>query len=107
MMFLARAVGGLRALFCRTRVDRDLDDELEQYLETAIEQKMRTGMTREDAQHAARVEMGSLEAVKDGVRDVGWESRIETIWRDEGQGKCLTGKGGRNVALTLSYTACC
>ncbi len=39
-------------------------------------------MTHEDARRAARAEIGSLEAVKEGVRDVGWESRIETIWRD-------------------------
>ena len=78
----ARAVGGLRALLARTRVDRELDEELRQYLEAAVEEKVRGGMSDEAARRAARVEIGSLEAVKDGVRDIGWESRMETLWRD-------------------------
>ena len=78
----ARAVGGLRALLARTRVDRELDEELRQYLEAAVEEKVRGGMSDEAARRAARVEIGSLEAVKDGVRDIGWESRMETFWRD-------------------------
>jgi predicted permease len=39
-------------------------------------------MARADASRAAHVEIGSLEAVKDHVRDVGWETRLEAIWRD-------------------------
>ncbi len=42
MTLLARVAGGLRALFGRSRVDRELDEELQQYLETATEEKMRT-----------------------------------------------------------------
>jgi predicted permease len=30
----------------------------------------------------ARTTIGSLEAVKDAVRDVGWESQLESIWQD-------------------------
>jgi hypothetical protein len=33
---------------------------------------MAAGMSRTDAERAARIEMGSLEALKDHVRDVGW-----------------------------------
>ena len=48
--------------------------ELREFLETAIEQKIRTGLSREAAVRAARMELGSVEAVKDRVRDVGWET---------------------------------
>ena len=30
----------------------------------------------------ARAEMGSVDAVKDSVRDVGWESVVESVWQD-------------------------
>ena len=39
-------------------------------------------MPPEDARRAARVELGSIEAVKDHTRDVGWETTIEQTWRD-------------------------
>ena len=31
---------------------------------------------------AARVDMGSLEAVKEGIRTASWESTVETLWQD-------------------------
>ncbi len=39
-------------------------------------------MTREQAIRAARIETGSVEAVKDRVRDVGWESVVESFLQD-------------------------
>ena len=73
---------GLRALLFKTDAERDLDDELREYLEAAIEQKMSAGMSRADASRAARAEMGSVDAVKDRVRDVAWETRVETLVQD-------------------------
>jgi predicted permease len=72
----------LRALIFKTRAEHELDDELRQYLDNVIEQKIASGMMREDATRAARAEMGSVAAIKDDIRDAGWESRIEGIWRD-------------------------
>jgi predicted permease len=66
----------------KRRDEQELDEELNAYLEIAIEEKMRRGMSREDATRAARVEFGSMEAVKDNVRDVGWEGSVERAWRD-------------------------
>jgi predicted permease len=82
MRMLRRLVGGLTALFHRSRVERELDAELGEFLEASIEHKMRTGASRADATRAARIEMGSTAAVKDRVRDVGWESIVESIWQD-------------------------
>lgn len=73
---------GLRALIFKTRAECELDDELRQYLEAAIEQKISTGMTRDAATRAARADMGSVAAIKDDVRDAGWETRIETFAGD-------------------------
>jgi putative ABC transport system permease protein len=43
---------------------------------------MRTGMSRAEAFRAARLELGGAEAVKDRVRDAGWESVVESGYRD-------------------------
>jgi hypothetical protein len=77
MPLLRRIIGGFRGLFQRTRVEQELDAELQDFLETAVEQKVQTGLSREQATRAARMELGSVEAVKDRVRDIGWESLIE------------------------------
>jgi predicted permease len=82
MRWLTRVVGGLNALFRWRRVEQDLDEELRAYLESSIAEKVREGRAREDASRAARVEIGSVEAVKDRTRDVGWEVRVERLWQD-------------------------
>jgi predicted permease len=84
MRWLRRVIGGANALARSERADRDLDEELRAYLETAVEEKMRRGLDREQAVRVARLELGlvSVESVKDRVRDVGWETHIESIWQD-------------------------
>jgi hypothetical protein len=74
--------GGLRALLCRRQGDHDLDAEMQDYLERAVEDKVRSGMTPESALRAARVEIGSTEAVKDQVREAGWERMVHSVWSD-------------------------
>jgi putative ABC transport system permease protein len=74
--------GGVRALLHKQQGERDLDEELRAYVESAAEQKMRTGMSREDAWRAARVEMGSLEGLKEDVREVGGEVTLESFAQD-------------------------
>jgi predicted permease len=82
MGLLTRVAGGFRSLLWRTQAERELDAELSDFLETGIEQKMRMGMSRVEAVRAARMELGSMEAVKDGVRDAGWESVFDSAGRD-------------------------
>src|SRR5258708_31955474 len=77
-----RIIAGCRSLLRRAQAERELDAELQDFLTTAVEQRMRCGLSREAAIRAARLEMGSAAAVKDGVRDVGWESIIDRSWQD-------------------------
>ena len=74
--------GGLRGLFGKRRADQELDDELRDFLEKSAVEKMRAGTTREEAWRAARMEMGGMEVVKEEVRSVSWETRVETLWSD-------------------------
>ena len=82
MPMIGRLVGGLRGLLRRTRVEQELDEELRAYLETAVEQKMSAGMKRGDAAARGRLELGGFAATRDRVRDVGWESLVESVWQD-------------------------
>lgn len=79
MSLLRNLAGGLRALFRKEQVEQEMDEELCDYLEAAVKEKMRSGMSHADARRAARVEMGSLDAVKEEIRSVGWETTIETF----------------------------
>ena len=64
---------GLRSLWRglrrRDRFERDLDDELRTTLDLLVAEKLRAGLTPPQAERAARLELGNVEAVKDQVRD--------------------------------------
>jgi hypothetical protein len=83
---LFRLLNGTRALFRRESADEERDAELHAFLETAIDDKVRSGMSREQATRAARLELGlvSIDTVKDPRArcGVGWESMLETVARD-------------------------
>src|SRR5437016_13842478 len=82
MSFLRNITTGLRSLFRKEQVDRDLDEELRAYQEMAAEAKMRDGITRQEALRAVRLERGNLEVTKEVVGSAGWECLLETLWQD-------------------------
>lgn len=82
MTLLDRLAGGVRALLRRRRAEQDLDEELRAYLAETVEARVARGEDRDTATRAARAGMGSAEAIKDYVRDAGWESRVESVWQD-------------------------
>jgi putative ABC transport system permease protein len=60
----------VRNLLRRDRIERELTDEIEGYVDLLIEEKAGQGMSREDARRAARLEVGRVDHVKEHVRDV-------------------------------------
>jgi macrolide transport system ATP-binding/permease protein len=82
MSLLRNVARGLRSLFRKEQVGRELDEELNGFLEMAAKAKMNQGMSRRDADRAVRLERGSVEVAKETVRTFGWESVLETCWRD-------------------------
>src|SRR6266852_7103443 len=82
MSLLRSMVVGLQSLFRKEQVSQELDEELNGFLEMAAEEKMKEGMSRREALRAVRLERGSLEVTKEVVRSAGWESFVETSWRD-------------------------
>jgi len=82
MSLLRNLSHGLRSLFRKEQIGRELDEELRTYLEMAVEEKIKKGMSRRDAVRAVRLEQGNLEATKEIVHAAGWESVLETCWQD-------------------------
>ncbi len=79
---LRKLTAGLRGLFRRDLVDRELDEEMADFLERAVAEREREGLSPPDASRAARAELGSLAAAKDEVRAGLWESAVIAFWRD-------------------------
>src|SRR5438045_1838344 len=82
MALLRNLASGLRSLFRRKQVDRELDEEVRAYLQMASEEKMKQGMSRKEAVRAVRLERGSLEVSKEIVRSGSWESLVGSCWQD-------------------------
>jgi predicted permease len=73
---------GLRLLFDRRRTDREIDEEIDGFLEASVEHKLRSGVSPEQARRAALVELGSRHAVKHRVWSSRWESAVDNLLQD-------------------------
>jgi putative ABC transport system permease protein len=82
MSLLRNVARGLRSLFRKEQVSRELDEELNGFLEMAAEEKMKQGMSPKDALRAVRLERGSLDVTKEIIWSARWESFVETCWQD-------------------------
>ena len=82
MSSLRNLRSGIRSLLRKQQVDRELDEELRAYQEMAAEEKIKDGMSRNEALRAVRLERGSLEVSKEIIRSGGWEFFLETCWQD-------------------------
>ncbi len=82
MPLLQNLISGTKALFNKEQRSRDMDEELRSFQEASADEKIRNGLSPHEAQRAARIEMGSIETVKEKVRSSTWESTAESIWDD-------------------------
>ncbi len=69
MLVFVKARRFLRNLFSSRRVELDLDQEVHAHLEMLTDENIRAGMPPEEAQRAARIELGGIEQVKEQVRE--------------------------------------
>lgn len=82
-MRLVRVLGHrLRSLFSRTRVERDLQREIELHLEQLAREYRSAGMSGAEAYRKARREFGFLDATKERCRDMRRVRAVEDLFRD-------------------------
>jgi predicted permease len=82
MSLLSRFVMALKNLFGRGRVERELDEELRAYVDLLVAEKVKDGVSPEEARRAAMHEVGGVEYMKDQVRDERPGMLIENAGRD-------------------------
>ncbi|HKU61394.1 MAG TPA: ABC transporter permease, partial [Gemmatimonadales bacterium] len=82
MAVLSRLRALLRNLVRPAARERELDEELRAYVEIAVQAKRATGMGEAEARRAVAIEMGTMDAVKEGVREVRAGAGIEGVARD-------------------------
>lgn len=73
---------GLRGLFRKSAVNREMEEELRHYADSATDENLKRGLGGAQALRSARVEIGSFDAVKERTLGVGWENFLESIWQD-------------------------
>jgi len=82
MSFWRQLTHGLRGLLRPGAADRDVNDEVQHYLDQATRAHVANGLSPENARQAARVEVGNTTVVREEVRASGWENVVETFVAD-------------------------
>ena len=73
---------GLRVLTRRSSADRDVADEVQQYIDAATDAFIDKGMPAAEARRAARLEVGNATVVREQIRDAGWERTVTAVAGD-------------------------
>lgn len=100
---LERIASLWRNLRHRDRVDRDLDDEVRAVFDILVDEKVRGGMTREQARRAATLELGRVDAVTQQVREQRAGAVLDALIRDARYGaRMLVANPGFTAVVVLS-----
>src|SRR5262245_4913343 len=86
MPLLPRVASLWRNLLRKGRVEQELTEEFQSYLELLVATKIKEGLRPEEAYRAARIELGGIEQVKESVREVRMGYFLETVWQDSRYG---------------------
>jgi predicted permease len=75
-------MAGVRALIRPSERNAQIEEELRTFFAASVEDKLQRGMSRENAERAARAEIGSREMVRHKVWSAGWESAVDSFVRE-------------------------
>jgi predicted permease len=81
-MLFRSILNGIKSLLHPDKRNAEIEADVRSFRESAVEHRMRQGMSREEAERAARVEIRSVEMVRHKVWAAGWESVAESLWKD-------------------------
>ena len=101
MPWLSRFAHDLRSLLHRGRLEHEVDEELRSHLDLLADRKEREGMEPDAARRAARVEFGSVDSVKEAVRDARFARMAEDSWKDLALGARMLAKAPGYAAVAI------
>jgi hypothetical protein len=82
MNFWARLRSWTAAMLRRSRMEREMDEEMRFHIETHAAGLVARGVPRQEALRQARLEFGGMEMTKDECRDAIGVSFLETLFQD-------------------------
>ncbi|MBA3640731.1 MAG: ABC transporter permease [Acidobacteria bacterium] len=96
---------GVRALVRGRGADRDVDDEIQHFLDESSAALERDGVAPEEAIRLARVSAGNPLVIREEVRSSGWEHLVETTIADLRYGVRRLWRSPAFSALTIATLA--
>ena len=82
MFLISRLTRLWRNLFQKDRLDQEFTEEIQAYLDLLTDEKIRQGLSPQEARRNALVEVGGVAQVQERVREIRMGRFIETVWRD-------------------------
>ena len=79
MSFWRQLTHGIRGLTRQPEMNQEIGEEVQHYFEEAIAHWKSRGLSAEDAERAARLELGNMTVVQEQVRSYGWENAARTF----------------------------
>src|SRR5215472_7376925 len=82
MRLAARLRSWARTVLRRSRLEGEMDAELQFHIEIYCEQLLREGVPPAEAERRARTEFGALAGIKESCRDARGANLVESAWQD-------------------------
>jgi len=98
MTLWSRIRSWTRATLRRSRMESEMDAELQFHIEAYAEDLVRSGVAREEAMRCARIEFGGIESVKEQGREARGVNLVESLVQD-------LRYGASNMLRTPGFTA--